>query len=665
MTAPVCSKIIGSLLHIEAEREPEMPFSERVEELDREIRGALGRAVAQLRAELTERLRRGQEELLLALEEVEPPPADELVDLSDLAPLAEEQGTTARRGAFSELRDALSALDRARSQAEVLSALLAASARYCSRALLLLLRGREVRGWSGRAFGDEEVVRALSLPLAADGPWGTMAGGHGTVPLTAGDCAALCSLLEAELPREGVLVPLVLRDQVAAALYADRLAGDELVIEALQALVYAAAQAIESLPFRERGTTPTLHLATAEAGAEAPALPVWQAAAEAAPAAVVEVGEEEEAAGGEAAAAPAEGPEAPAYEEAAAPAAVEPVYEEPALEEAPAGEPEPAEPPSAEEVAAAPAEEAPEPAAAPVWGERIEEEDTAASLDDTAAMLGSPLEDAAAAGWRLEEAEPAAAPEPIAPGWVAEEEAPVWGAPVEEAPAWGTPIEEPEEWGAPVEEAAPPPSAWPAETAAVPATPGAPIPGSPEWRSAPTAGWSVPADEAAAAAAAPAPLDDTARVPHLQPSETVMLRTDAWGAPAEAPAAEAPPPAGPAQTVRISTAGPEVAPPSGVQGPGWAFATTRLQVAPDDEAQHEEARRLARLLVSEIKLYNEEQVDEGRRNRDLYERLKEDIDRSRQMYEERVEQRILNTTDYFYQELVRILAAGDSKALGI
>ena len=115
----------------------------------------------------------------------------------------------------------------------------------------------------------------------------------------------------------------------------------------------------------------------------------------------------------------------------------------------------------------------------------------------------------------------------------------------------------------------------------------------------------------------------------------------------------------------IGSVTPEVRPPSGVQGPGWAFATTRIASAPSDEAIHEEARRLARLLVSEIKLYNEEQVEAGRRNRDIYERLREDIDRSRQMYEERVDPQLLKTTDYFYQELVRILAAGDSKALGI
>jgi hypothetical protein len=57
-------------------------------------------------------------------------------------------------------------------------------------------------------------------------------------------------------------------------------------------------------------------------------------------------------------------------------------------------------------------------------------------------------------------------------------------------------------------------------------------------------------------------------------------------------------------------------------------------------------------------------MSEGRKREDLCERLKEDIDRSRQMYEERVEPSISMSTGYFYQELVRILAAGDAKALG-
>lgn len=79
---------------------------------------------------------------------------------------------------------------------------------------------------------------------------------------------------------------------------------------------------------------------------------------------------------------------------------------------------------------------------------------------------------------------------------------------------------------------------------------------------------------------------------------------------------------------------------------------------------HNDARRFARLLVSEIKLYNEAKVADGRRSHDLYERLKEDIDRSRQMYEKRVPPTVASRYDYFYDELVHTLAEGDSSKLG-
>jgi hypothetical protein len=165
---------------------------------------------------------------------------------------------------------------------------------------------------------------------------------------------------------------------------------------------------------------------------------------------------------------------------------------------------------------------------------------------------------------------------------------------------------------------------------------------------------------------APAPEPSYPRpVAPISPSTPISPLVSPAGfeaAPATSPAGSAASPSAPAAPANTN---PEVRPPSDVDGPGWAFATTRVPISPDDAELHEQARRLARLLVSEIKLYNEDQVEEGRRNRDLYERLKEDIDRSRQMYEERVEPRVWKSTDYFYQELVRILAAGDSRALGI
>ena len=84
----------------------------------------------------------------------------------------------------------------------------------------------------------------------------------------------------------------------------------------------------------------------------------------------------------------------------------------------------------------------------------------------------------------------------------------------------------------------------------------------------------------------------------------------------------------------------------------------------EDEKAHNDARRFARLLVSEIKLYNEQKVAEGRRGGDLYDRLKEDIDRSRQMYEKRVTSNVAARFDYFYDELVSTLAEGDPSKLG-
>jgi hypothetical protein len=89
-----------------------------------------------------------------------------------------------------------------------------------------------------------------------------------------------------------------------------------------------------------------------------------------------------------------------------------------------------------------------------------------------------------------------------------------------------------------------------------------------------------------------------------------------------------------------------------------------IEVPDDEKRLHNDARRFARLLVSEIKLYNEQKVREGRDASDLYERLREDIDRSRQMYDKRVAPPVAARYDYFHQELVNTLAEGDQAKLG-
>ena len=90
-----------------------------------------------------------------------------------------------------------------------------------------------------------------------------------------------------------------------------------------------------------------------------------------------------------------------------------------------------------------------------------------------------------------------------------------------------------------------------------------------------------------------------------------------------------------------------------------------VEVSGDEERRlHNDARRFARLLISEIKLYNEQKVAEGRSEHDLYDRLREYIDRSREMYDKRVKAEVAARYDYFHGELVNTLAEGDAAKLG-
>ncbi|MGA2608499.1 MAG: hypothetical protein ABSH01_13720 [Terriglobia bacterium] len=96
--------------------------------------------------------------------------------------------------------------------------------------------------------------------------------------------------------------------------------------------------------------------------------------------------------------------------------------------------------------------------------------------------------------------------------------------------------------------------------------------------------------------------------------------------------------------------------------PGAGFDVSQLSEA--EQKTHKDARRFARLLVFEIELYNKAKVAEGRKSKDLYRRMKLDIDRSRQTFEQRYGKTVGKQFDYFHDELVRILAGNDPSLLG-
>jgi hypothetical protein len=103
----------------------------------------------------------------------------------------------------------------------------------------------------------------------------------------------------------------------------------------------------------------------------------------------------------------------------------------------------------------------------------------------------------------------------------------------------------------------------------------------------------------------------------------------------------------------------EAAPPA----PVHAQPAPAAPMSADDELQRK-ARRFAKLLVDEIKLYNPAKVSEGKQHRDLYMRLREDIDKSRETFRLRYGTTPAWSGGYFEDELVRNLADGDRDAMG-
>lgn len=185
-----------------------------------------------------------------------------------------------------------------------------------------------------------------------------------------------------------------------------------------------------------------------------------------------------------------------------------------------------------------------------------------------------------------------------------------------------------------------------------------------------TAEAEAPAVEATESAAPystppPAPTEEEEVGEETLVMEAPSLLAEASAQPSAETTAEAvvqPEPSAPAPAP-----GQYVAPLGGARSYGRAADAAELpvEVASDDERRlHNDARRFARLLVSEIKLYNKQKVEEARGEGNIYGRLREDIDRSRQMYDKRVAPPVAARYDYFHQELVNSLAEGDPAKLG-
>lgn len=112
---------------------------------------------------------------------------------------------------------------------------------------------------------------------------------------------------------------------------------------------------------------------------------------------------------------------------------------------------------------------------------------------------------------------------------------------------------------------------------------------------------------------------------------------------------------------RISTGATGATGAAGASSATPAGPSALMQISDGVQAA---ARRTARLLVADIRLFHEPAVSEGRQHRNLLSRLAPEIEKARQAYNDQVPPGVRSHTDYFHQELIRTLAGGDATLLG-
>ncbi|MGH9778455.1 MAG: hypothetical protein ACRD5I_08590 [Candidatus Acidiferrales bacterium] len=122
----------------------------------------------------------------------------------------------------------------------------------------------------------------------------------------------------------------------------------------------------------------------------------------------------------------------------------------------------------------------------------------------------------------------------------------------------------------------------------------------------------------------------------------------------------------PAESVHeISLDAAAEAPPAAVEAAPAPAARVDVSSLPDDLKQlHQKAKRFAKVTVQELIMYKKDEVTRGRENNDLYSRFKDEIDKSKQLYDKRFEKIAGHHIDYLYDELVRVLADNNADALG-
>jgi len=86
------------------------------------------------------------------------------------------------------------------------------------------------------------------------------------------------------------------------------------------------------------------------------------------------------------------------------------------------------------------------------------------------------------------------------------------------------------------------------------------------------------------------------------------------------------------------------------------------EISPEEKLKHEEAKRFARLIISDIALYNQKEIEAGIENGNVEEILKDEMAEAEKLFRDRVSKEIRENTNYL-QEALRDLVDRKSKLM--
>lgn len=166
----------------------------------------------------------------------------------------------------------------------------------------------------------------------------------------------------------------------------------------------------------------------------------------------------------------------------------------------------------------------------------------------------------------------------------------------------------------------------------------------------------VRGDAAAIVYAAPGPADADVEALELFVQLAAMATEALLGRPA--PASEVAPEEAGAGLIQIAGAVQPAAASRALESLIW------LELSEEDKELHLGARRFARVKVAEIRLYQAEAVEQGRRRRNLYGVLKESMDEAREAFRQKFVSASETMIDYLHLEFVKSLAHDNPALLG-